>query len=383
MNYLDYIIENPAVCVCAATDYEIETMEEAVDFHFEKMDYAGLLNKKSSVLIKPNLLLAKSYSHNVITNPYLILAICNKLKKLGVENVTIADSPGGLYSPEVLKNVYSICGYKTIAEKYSLNLNYDTSVKTVIPENYKSVSAFSIISPIADADVVINVSKLKTHGMMLLSGAVKNMFGSIPGLKKPEYHFRFPDYDAFSNMLIDLCVATKPVINFMDAVESLEGNGPTTGMTKKTDLLLSSYNPFSLDYAASSVAGFNFDEVFTLKNSIERGFCSENLDDVEIIGDKALIKNFKFILPKSKLVDFASIKIIPKFVKKAMVPRPKIIKKFCVGCGKCIESCPAKIIELDHNKAVIETLNKCIHCFCCHEMCKYKAIDIKRFILFK
>lgn len=143
-----------------------------------------------------------------------------------------------------------------IAQELGVKLNEDISFQSIPYEAGKAVKGFDIISPILEADVVISVSKLKTHVMSYMTGAVKNLFGCIPGTYKAEYHFRMPDKKTFCNMLVDLCECIKPTLSIMDAVECMEGNGPTSGSPRHAGYLLGSADPYALDAVACKMAGW-------------------------------------------------------------------------------------------------------------------------------
>lgn len=243
----------------------------------------------------------------------------------------------------------------------------------------------SVLEPFLDADYIINLPKIKTHGMMGMSGAVKNVFGVVPGLMKPELHCRFPDKSDFADMLLDLCDFIRPNLSVMDAVYGMQGNGPTGGESRFVGAVLASENPYMSDLAAAEIMNIQQDEIFLLKNAIRRNLSPQSLDQTDILGDsirQVRVPDFK--RAKSSSVDF--IDRAPRFLRplltKLATPKPRIRKRDCIGCGKCAESCPQHIIEIRDRKALIR-LRDCISCFCCHEMCPEHVIDINRLGVFK
>lgn len=374
------------ISVTKTTSYNQEIVTQSVKRHFELLELDKLIKPDMKVLLKPNLLMKRKPEEITTTHPAVIAGIIICLKELGVTDITLADSPGGPYTKQALNGIYEVSGMKEVCEKYGAKLNVDFGSFEKRVENGKQVQSFKLINPVKSADIIINVAKLKTHAMTTLSGAVKNIFGTVPGLMKPEFHFRFPDKDDFCNMLLDLCETVKPNITLIDGVVSMEGDGPSGGTPRNTGLILSAKNPYLLDLAICSLIGLNAENVPTVANSIKRGLCPKDISKFEFVGDSfEFISDYK--MPTVKGVDFMAS--VPKFLRKPLTPiantllssKPVIRKKHCIGCAKCAESCPAKTISIQDKIAVIE-YKKCIKCYCCHEMCPVKAIDIKRFRLF-
>ncbi len=369
------------VSVCRAEEYRADLLEAAVEQHFARIHAEEIIKPGMRVLIKPNLVRGCKPETAVTTRAELLMAVCRKLKAMGIEKIVIADSPGGLYTPAMLSSIYSISGLKCLSEVAELNQN--VSWKQVFcPEGFEN-RTFNIIEPILEADVIINVAKLKTHGMTMLSAGIKNLFGSIPGLQKPEMHYRHPELEPFSNMLCELAKFVNPAITIIDAIDCMEGNGPTGGTVRHMGLTLAARNVFEQDAYASSLIGLAPENVAMLRIAQKRGWY--NPEELEVVGDEAQPANPPFVLPDSAGVDFAGH--LPgfmrspasKFLKKIFHTVPKLNKAKCVGCGKCAESCPPHIIKIENGKAVF-TAKGCISCFCCQEMCPAHAIDVKRML---
>lgn len=372
------ITENKSYCQ--------EEINEAVKLHFERFSIKEKLKPGMKVTIKPNLLMKRKPEEFTTTHPSLVEGTILFLQEIGIRDITVADSPGGLYTASALKGIYEASGMAAVCEKTGAKLNFDTGFENVGNETAKLVKSFPIINPVAQADFLIDICKLKSHGMTGLSGGVKNLFGCIPGLTKPEFHWRFPQKELFCQMLVDLCETVQPDFVLTDAVVSMEGNGPSGGTKRETGLILASDSPYDLDYYLSWLIGLEPQEILTVKAAVEDGLCVGCLEDLELIGfSPKRIMDFK--LPQDMSVDFISHvpglfqKPVKAVTKRFLTTKPAIRKKDCVGCGKCAESCPAKTIQITDGKAQIN-YSKCIRCFCCHEMCPVKAIDMKRSRLF-
>lgn len=375
------------VSIINTNSYEQSEVTTSIRKHFELHNIAAKLNTTMTVLIKPNLLMKRKPEEATTTHPNIIAGVIECLQEIGIDKIIIADSPGGLYTKQALAGIYSASQMDRVAKKYNVRLNQDYTHFKKRVENGVKVHEFTLISPVNEADFIINVAKLKTHTMTTLSGAVKNLFGTVPGLMKPEFHFTFPDKYDFTNMLIDLCETVKPNLCIIDAVVSMEGDGPSGGSPRETKLTLASENPYDLDVVLCELIGANVNKVPTVKNAIKRSLSVDSIKKINLIGDEFVpIKDFQ--MPTAKQLDF--VNNIPKCLRKIAKPisekllasKPIIKKSKCIGCGKCAESCPANTIKIVDKKAIIRYDN-CIKCFCCHEMCPPKAIEIKRFKLFK
>ncbi len=323
------------------------------------------------VVLKPNLLAKRAPDMGVTTQPSFVIAASEYFSQKGAE-VIIADSPGGVYHPTLLKSLYKVC---RMDEAPLAQLNFNVESETVKWEDKE----FSIIKPLVEADVIVNFARMKTHTLCDMTAAVKNLFGSIPGLTKAEYHAKYPNKKVFSEMLVDLCLANAPQINIIDGVVGMEGEGPANGTPIKTGVIIGSANPFAADCLCAELMGFNEDEVDTVRISRERGLCPK-VNELKVEGEQVSAHQFKFKRPKGSKNTIGLIKILPKFLKKKFekkVPHPFILQEKCIGCGECARCCPAETITIAEGKAIIN-YEKCIKCFCCQELCPQKAVVIKK-----
>ena len=330
--------------------------------------------------IKLNLVSHMHPDKAATTHPLLVKRLCEILISKGAI-VTIGDSPGGLFTEGVLKTVYKETGMTVCLETGAI-LNFNVGTK-VVKTDGKVVKNLDSSNWLDEQDVLINYSKLKSHGMMALSASVKNMFGTVPGILKPEYHYRYPNHEDFANMLIDINEHYKCKLNIIDAVVGMDGNGPTQGNPKLIGAILASTNPYALDVVAANIIKLPIDNVFTITESIKRGLTTD-FEGVILNKpiDEIIVEDFNNILP-GKNMEFTEKfkgpfgKIITPLISKILTVKPKVKKKECIGCKKCSNICPVQAIEMI-NKVPKINRDKCIRCFCCQEFCPVGAMKVHK-----
>ena len=331
--------------------------------------------------IKANLVSGAKPEKAVTTHPTLLAALTKLLKARGA-SVVIGDSPGNLYNAAVLNHVYALSGLSE-AEEAGAELNRDFSEKEGYFADAVQAKRFTYTGWLDGCDAIINFCKLKSHGMMSLSAAAKNLFGTIPGTMKPEYHYRFPNPNDFADMIVDLDEYWKPVLHVCDAVTAMEGNGPTQGTPKHVGCLIASQNPHRLDVLAATLIGLEPKDVPTIAAAIRRNLAPDSVDEIEIEGDwkRFLQDYFEIIRNRNSLLFVGGNNIFGRAVRGAinacLASKPKVKTSACIGCGKCRDICPAHTIAIKNKKAVIDRKH-CIKCFCCQEFCPVGAMRVHR-----
>jgi len=374
-------MENNKVIFTPCNTYQESDTQPATRQLFQEM---GGLNQYiqpgQKVLLKVNLLMKKTPESAVTTHPALVEAIVNQIHALGAK-VIIADSPGGPFTKTWLKGIYRETGMEAVANKTGARLNWNFQQQDFPFPEGKILKQITLAQMVRDVDVIISIAKLKTHGFTIYTGAVKNLFGTVPGLLKADYHLRMSDVRDFSNMLVDIAEYVKPQISIMDAVIAMEGAGPSSGDKKHVGLLAASTNPHALDLACCHLIGLVPNRVFTLQKAIERGLVSKNFQGLDIQGmDRENLKPIPFKVPvssRSRHVPIPLPALIDRFFYNILRPSPDFIHEKCVGCGLCARNCPAKCIKMIEQRPHAE-LSRCIRCFCCQELCPYQAVEIKR-----
>lgn len=370
------------VYIYKCDNYEPEAIKNTISKIIDSFDCIKNIKPNSRVVIKANLVSAMDPKKGATTHP----AILKELTEYFLHKkctVIIGDSPGGVFTKTYLAHIYSA----TKMNETGAKLNDDFGTKKVLYNDALVLKSFEYTLYLDKADLLINVCKLKTHGMMNLSCSVKNLFGIIPGTLKPEYHYRFPNHKDFANMLIDINEYFKFDVNIVDAIIGMEGNGPTMGTPKKIGCVLASSNPYALDYISSQIIGVKPEDVETINCSKERNlFKPEDIKTNVDIND-LVIKDFKVINGRNSIMFYSNegsffSKLIAKCSNYIFSNKPMLHKKKCIGCGKCANICPAKAITIVNKKAVIDR-DKCIKCYCCQEFCPIGAMGVKSSLIIR
>ncbi len=370
--------KNTKVALSKADRYNRELLYGIIKKQLQLLDIDLAEFSDKKVVLKPNLLLKFSPERAATVHPDVVFAAAKLFIEAGA-NVILAESPGGPYTQGALKGIYKTSGMEQAAQDAGFTLNYDTSYTEVTAEGGERSNHFCIINPILEADCIVNLCKLKSHSMALMTASVKNLFGTVPGTLKVEYHSRFPKQEDFAAAMVDLTsflCKTKRVISICDAIVGMEGNGPSAGKPKKIGCILSSENPFALDLLAAHIIGAG-DSVAMIENGKKRGYMPKTVSDLTVLGENpesCLVSDFVFPDTHKKHI----LNNLPAFLE----PRPVVVKSKCIGCGECARSCPQKIITIKKHKAHIDK-SKCIKCYCCQELCKPAAIKIHRNILYR
>ncbi len=360
-------------------NYDDEALYDVVSRHFEAHNIKSQIPAGTKVLLKPNLVVDKDAAFSVTTNPRFVYAVVRYLKNIGIDDITIADCPGGallLFSE--MQTVYKKTGYSALSEFAKLNTDFES--KDIDSSEGSVNKNFNIINAVSEADFIINIPKLKTHNMTCITAGVKNLFGSIPGLQKPAFHAKYPAVKDFSNMLVELAQTVNADFTIVDAIDIMEGDGPTNGKKRHLGLTFSSCDVFSLDAFIVDFLGIPDELVATVSASKQKNLINE---EIEPVGDIDFRLGEPILLPSgfNATSGFGKITAKAKTVTEKMISAvfmsyPRMNEK-CVLCKKCVATCPKNALSIENKKIV---LNKkvCIGCLCCDEVCPNAAVDIKK-----
>lgn len=369
-------MENYDVAVVRCKTYDVEAVKPALEEAVNAVNGFDFVKPGMKIIIKPNLVSFKKPDAAATTHPALLEALVEMLLARGA-GVTIGDSPGGPHSLPLLNRVYAATGMDRL-EKLGAKLNRNMNEKTVDFPEGKVLKNFTYTEYLDEADAIIDFCKLKSHGMLGMSAAVKNLFGTIPGLKKPEVHYKFQNDAEFADMLVDLNEYFKPRLAICDAVVGMEGNGPTAGTPRQIGAIIASKSTYYADVVGAELIGMNIDGLPTLQAAYERGFAPASSKNLRVYGDIRALTVDDFKAPPVRGLSFMRKGNVLHFISKAALEhKPALKKRHCIGCGECARMCPAKAIEMKNKKPHINR-EKCIRCFCCQEFCPRAAMVVHR-----
>jgi uncharacterized protein (DUF362 family)/Pyruvate/2-oxoacid:ferredoxin oxidoreductase delta subunit len=349
-------------------DYEYSRLREVV---FEIMDtLSGRFFKRGMyVVVKPNLLSPASPDKAILTHPLVVRTVVEYLLNKGCR-VQISDSPAVGSFDKTLR----VGGF--IDALKGLDVVFKEFRETVKVDTGKPFGLIEVAKDVVEADAVVNLPKLKTHSQMLLTLGVKNTFGCIVGMRKPEWHFRVGvDRKAFARLLVEVYRVVNPIVTLLDGILTMQGEGPGKGGTPRyLGLLMGSNDAFLVDSTVCRCLRVPEKKLLTIKVAKELGYFKEN---VEIDGELPEVKDFE--LPEIYSIIFGP-KILHGFLRSHLKQRPEVNKKACRLCGNCWEYCPAGAIDSDNEKPHFD-YHRCIRCYCCIEVCPYGALKAREPLL--
>ncbi|MGV8059561.1 MAG: DUF362 domain-containing protein [Smithellaceae bacterium] len=318
----------------------------------------------SRVLIKPNMLCAAHPKDAVLTHPQVIRAAVEYVLQNGAY-AQVSDSPAiGSFEKIMKQN-------GTTDALQDLDVNCVPFKDILEVDIGKPYGRIEIARDALEADFIINLPKLKTHSQMLLTLAVKNMFGCITGFRKSRWHMRAGiDTMAFAHLLVAIHQAVKPTVSILDGILALEGEGPgKAGHPRKIGILMGSENSFALDMAVCKMIGVPYENLPLLKTAHKE----QLIPSLEIDGALPHVPDFQ--LPGGGNLIFGPV-ILQNFLRRHTLARPVCDQPLCKLCSKCRTICPAAAIKGTTDNLEFD-YNKCIRCYCCIEVCPYGALHAK------
>lgn len=358
-----------------ADNYDNKALDNALLSAFLPcVESVGGVNGKR-VMIKPNFLEWKGHDKPVCVAPELLLALCRLLKTLGAQEIAVIENPAVKSAPVIVEN---------------MGISKELSELGVIVANcadyqlcpMAEASAFhqlELAQEFRKFDLVIDFAKAKTHAMMTLTLAVKNLFGLVRGSERLGWHLAVGrDYERFADMLLDIYSIVKPQISIVDAVVAMEGNGPGSGTPVNLNFIACSTDALALDASVAEKLGV--DDLLVVKQAQKRALDISFTD----CGDIPEVVAIKLPDPPQMGLEWG-VYFPPKlreFLRRNMVAKPELDSKLCVGCGICVKMCPPESLKLVNGRPVFK-LNECIRCFCCQEHCPKGAITSRKTVLMK
>ena len=364
----------PVVSVVACETYELDAVRQAVTAVLAPLGGIGrFVRPGMRVLLKPNLLVAADLERAISTHPAVVQAVVELVQDAGA-TALIGDSPGGPGGDG--RRVWRGTGMTGVAERVGARLVPFEGVVWKRLDGTDGPTDYFIARPVLETDLVINLPKLKTHMLTLFTGAVKNLFGTIPGSRKREVHCRAPGVRDFSQALVDILELVRPGLTLMDGVLGQEGDGPGMGgIPHEYGCLAASTDPVALDAVITGALGYRPGEVLHLAQAEVRGLGVSNLDAVRVVGDRRALDFGAVSLPQAHwYLRIPSWVSAP--VHRAIRLRPQLTPSACAGCGRCAEVCPREVITPGQPPRF--DLDNCVGCLCCAEICPQGAITPHR-----
>lgn len=323
-------------------------------------------------MLKANMLCARSPEKRVTTDPSVVRAVAGLVLDAGGVPF-VGDSPGIGSFARVAERT-GIAGAAREAGIECFELTRPVPVAVPPGSRFKRLE---IASEALEADVIINLPKLKTHCQMLLTLGVKNMYGLIVGQRKVEWHHMAGvDRETFASLLLDIYTAAGPALTILDGVWGMEGRGPSNGTPRKLDIIAASGDAVALDAVVCRILGVSPGMYPLYRAAAVRGIGEADLSKISFPG----LSPDSFSVPGFNLPALDTPHMLPSsfdwFTRRFLVSSPVHRPAACTGCGQCEQVCPEHAI--DRRKDTLRfDYGRCIRCYCCQEMCPEDAIGFR------
>ncbi|MDY9922209.1 DUF362 domain-containing protein [Methanobacterium sp.] len=372
------------VSVAQCQSYSLHEVQKATKTCMDSL--GGLdsyINPGDTVLLKPNLLQAKPPEEYITTHPVLVEAVINLVRDAG-GMPQVGDSPGAF--DRDIERYWEVAGLTEVCKRLDVELvNFETAGSYHKTRNGHD---YHIAKPVLDADLLINLPKIKTHGLTIFTCAIKNLYGTVPGFTKVEYHKQAPKPSEFAARVVDIFAVNQPCLHIVDGVVGMEGSGPSAGDPRKLGMILAGTDGVALDSFITHTLGRNPLEVPTNSIAYEQGLGEADLKMINVIGKAPVVDNFKWP-PKLS----STLEIIPGPLARGLMKfwwtRPAINPEKCNQCKRCQESCPTHALRKPGQLSEGQKLyipefdyDDCINCLCCMEMCPQKAVYHDKSLLY-
>jgi uncharacterized protein (DUF362 family)/ferredoxin len=373
----------PVVALQACADYERSAVEAAVKAAFESLGGIERWVKPGDrVFLKVNMLMPASPEEAITTHPEIVRAVAREVKRAGGK-VMVGDNPAMARPAASMRG----CGVQAVVDEEGLEAPDMAVTGELSSPQAKAFKSFEITKAALDADVLIGLSKLKTHSLAYMTASMKNLFGLIHGTEKARWHARAPEAHVFSSMLVDLYSGVigrfsgeRRMLNLCDGILAMEGEGPGhSGKPRKLGAVLASTDAVALDRVACAITGLDPERVLAMKEAAARGLGEAELSKIRVVGES--IEHWAGTAFVPAAAGFGTSGLAQRlsqltWVRNRLVEHPLLNPDACRGCRKCAEICPGKAIHFDDAKGSKPRfgLDRCIRCYCCAEICPAGAL---------
>ena len=364
-----------SVAITRCENYEQEKVDRAVEEACIAANMPSVVDKR--VLLKPNVLSDAKEERCITTNTAVVRAVIHLLKKQGAKEILMGDSPG-LQGPAFVPRASGLD--KVCRDEGVKWVDFTQNPKTkLVP--YTRGQSLPFAGILEDVDLLFSLPKLKTHQLMYSTGAVKNLFGLVPGLHKSPCHVLFPTRELFASLMVGILELAKPSFSLMDGIIGMEGPGPANGKPRHMGLILASVDALSLDYAQAVIMGYDPLTIPIISEALRRGEGEVPSSYPLLDANSLVVESFQRVAQQKKTSFFGAL-IAPFFLSKYIRWRVKRERKApvfltdpCIQCRKCIEICPVHALHLERKSIIIDE-KVCVRCYCCHEVCPAHAIEV-------
>lgn len=346
---------------------DYSTVRAAVDRAFDlfPMDARG-----KKVLIKPNVLRASGPEEGIVTHPAVLRAVVERVEAMAPASLVVGDNPG-LFNYGDNEESFRQTGLMEAAKGHYENIGNASRPLSFDPEFMARVN---VSQAVLDADLIISLPKFKTHGLTVITGAIKNSYGILPGAQKAQLHKAAGSPERFHEVIVEVFGIRVPDLFIMDAVVGMEGNGPASPDLRDIGLILASNNAVALDAVMARMMGLDPDRLRFFEKAVELGFGSFDSEQIEIEGEFKPLSDFE--LPPLGGEAILDNPVIQDMIHQKTLLTPRADPDLCTGCETCVEQCPGSALTMVDGLPQVD-MDLCVTCFCCQEMCPEKAMALK------
>ena len=371
------------VTIVRCRDYDSDRVRAAVRRAVRLLPNSDcLLEKGRRVLLKPNLLSSHDPVERAVnTHPEFVRAVAEVFLDVGCE-VLVGDSTGAL-APGSTEAAMKATGLLAIADELGVQLvDFDRAPTKEVPiPDGRVLKTLRIPRCVHELDLFVTLPKFKTHGLTMLTGAIKNQMGLVPGKGKKDIHLAAPKPAAMDEALVDIFSVAVPHLAIVDAVVGMEGNGPAAGDSRHVGLILASEDCVAVDAVAAEIMGCRAGQFATARLAQERGLGIAQLENISVLGERledVVIPDFRKppVSMSRKLGKLIPNSLLRKCYDVLGSSHATILHDRCVLCGECVANCPAQALRVADGRVVTDR-RKCISCHCCSEVCEKRAIVMK------
>lgn len=344
-----------------------DTVREAVDLAFT---HFPLQLSGKQVLIKPNVLRSAAPGEGITTHPAVLRAVVDRVAEEGAGEIIVGDNPG-LFNYGANEKTFEETGLMAAARGFYQNIGTD-SVK--VDFNPAFMSSVSVSRIAMEADIIISLPKFKTHGLTVMTGAIKNSYGLLPGAQKAKLHQAAGSPERFHEAVVDVFKLRVPDLFIVDAVLGMEGNGPASPDIREIGKILASDNAVALDSVIAQMMGLDPGKLPFLRKACEDGLGEYSPDAIQLTGDLEPIPDF-VLPPLGGEANFKNPDLQEALSQRArLLPRAS---EWCTSCETCVEQCPVGALSMGDDGLPHADAEACITCFCCQEICPEKAMTLR------